>query len=261
MAESIEKDIPWSRIFVEGVAIIVSILLAFAIDAWWADRQERREETHALDVLISDLDLTIEQLTEFQSHAENIVDASLSAYKALADDVIATDRESVSDLVIKSRFRRTMKLPRAAYTNLLSTGDIRFIRDRRLRDSIIQFYQMVERNELIIEKNSTLSTDVNLSQVLVRNGLFLPLPDEVALNDIIVDRNAKIRSVLGDDFQHPPHPFWALPSDSREWDRVRSVLLQSGSDLAVNAVLTARLIDSATELKRKIRFYLEAAGN
>ncbi len=97
---------------------------------------------------------------------------------------------------------------------------------------------------------------MNLSEVLVRDGLFLPLPDEVELNDIIVDRNARIRSVLGNDFQHPPHPFWAFPPDSREWDRVRSVLLQSGSDLAVNAVLVQRLIDSATQLKTEIRSYL-----
>ena len=32
------------RLFVEGVVIVVSILLAFAIDAGWAERQERLEE-------------------------------------------------------------------------------------------------------------------------------------------------------------------------------------------------------------------------
>ncbi len=260
MADTIGKDIPWPRIIVEGLAIVVSILLAFAIDAWWADKQERREESHALDVLISDLGLTIDQLEEFQSHSMNIVNASLSAYKALADDVLASERDRISDLVVKSRFRRTMKLPRAAYTDLISTGDIRFIKDRQLRDAIIQFYQMVERSELIIEKNSTLSSDVNLTQVFVREGLFLPLPDEIELNDIITDRNAKIRSILGDEFQHPPHPFWTFPSDSREWDRVRGVLLQSGSDLAVNAVLSERLIDNAEALRERIHSYLKATS-
>jgi hypothetical protein len=33
------QDIPWVRILAESVAIVASILLAFAVDAWWADRQ------------------------------------------------------------------------------------------------------------------------------------------------------------------------------------------------------------------------------
>ena len=42
------KDIPWKRLTAEGVAIVVSILLAFAIDAWWAEQQDRRTESQIL---------------------------------------------------------------------------------------------------------------------------------------------------------------------------------------------------------------------
>jgi len=34
------KDINWPRIFAEGTAIVISILLAFTIDAWWQGRQD-----------------------------------------------------------------------------------------------------------------------------------------------------------------------------------------------------------------------------
>jgi len=34
------KAIPWPRIFAEGAIIIVSILLAFGIQAWWEDRRD-----------------------------------------------------------------------------------------------------------------------------------------------------------------------------------------------------------------------------
>jgi len=37
--------IPWKRLSVEAAAIVASILLAFAIDAWWGDRQ--RDEAEA----------------------------------------------------------------------------------------------------------------------------------------------------------------------------------------------------------------------
>ena len=42
------QDIPWKRLSVEAAAIVVSILLAFAIDAWWEERLERKEEAEQL---------------------------------------------------------------------------------------------------------------------------------------------------------------------------------------------------------------------
>ena len=48
------RSIPWKQIAVEAVAIVVSILLAFAIDAWWAERIERNVEHEALRALHSD---------------------------------------------------------------------------------------------------------------------------------------------------------------------------------------------------------------
>jgi len=38
----------WAAIVAEAVAITTSILLAFAIDAWWEDRQLRRDEQQVL---------------------------------------------------------------------------------------------------------------------------------------------------------------------------------------------------------------------
>jgi hypothetical protein len=35
------QKIPWKRLMTEGAVIVVSILLAFAIDAWWQERQDR----------------------------------------------------------------------------------------------------------------------------------------------------------------------------------------------------------------------------
>jgi len=46
MADS--QTIQWRRIAVESVAIVISILLAFAIDAWWEERKERATEAEIL---------------------------------------------------------------------------------------------------------------------------------------------------------------------------------------------------------------------
>ena len=38
------QKLPWKRLFAEGTAIVLSILLAFAIDAWWEDRSDQQAE-------------------------------------------------------------------------------------------------------------------------------------------------------------------------------------------------------------------------
>ncbi len=54
-----KTQIPWLRVFVEGVVIVASILLAFGIEAWWEGVQERQEEQEALRGLASDFAINI----------------------------------------------------------------------------------------------------------------------------------------------------------------------------------------------------------
>ncbi len=38
-----KAQVPWLRVFVEGVVIVGSFLRAFGIDAWWEEQQLGRE--------------------------------------------------------------------------------------------------------------------------------------------------------------------------------------------------------------------------
>ena len=48
------KSVQWKRLTAEGAAIVLSILLAFAIDAWWEDRGARKSEQWLLQRLKAD---------------------------------------------------------------------------------------------------------------------------------------------------------------------------------------------------------------
>jgi hypothetical protein len=48
------QQVPWRRLVAEAAAIVLSILLAFAIDAWWDDRRERRAELILFERLQAD---------------------------------------------------------------------------------------------------------------------------------------------------------------------------------------------------------------
>ena len=48
--------IAWPRLLVEGLVIVVSILLAFAIDAWWEDRQEAEKARLQIERVVAELE-------------------------------------------------------------------------------------------------------------------------------------------------------------------------------------------------------------
>ena len=48
------QKLPWKPLFAEATAIVLSILLAFAIDAWWEDRSDRQAEQLLLQRLKAD---------------------------------------------------------------------------------------------------------------------------------------------------------------------------------------------------------------
>ena len=85
MTESLA--INWKRIAVEAMAIVVSILLAFAIDAWWDDRQERIEEREVLLGLKS----------EFSRYRDDLaisIEIHANALLSTSEFIVATRRGS-----------------------------------------------------------------------------------------------------------------------------------------------------------------------
>jgi len=58
------QNIPWKRLSVEAAAIVVSILLAFAIDTWWDERLKRIEENEQLIRLRAEFNTNIERIDE-----------------------------------------------------------------------------------------------------------------------------------------------------------------------------------------------------
>ncbi|MGI9628339.1 MAG: hypothetical protein ACR2QM_16010 [Longimicrobiales bacterium] len=69
-----ERAIPWARVFVEGFVIVVSILLAFGIDAAWDQHVERREEAEILADLSAEISLNLQSLEGITAMHQRIFD-------------------------------------------------------------------------------------------------------------------------------------------------------------------------------------------
>jgi hypothetical protein len=70
------QEIPWKRLSLEATAIVVSILLAFSIDAWWNERQENVREKHQIQALITEFEgnrnHVESELEALQEHTSNL---------------------------------------------------------------------------------------------------------------------------------------------------------------------------------------------
>lgn len=60
---------PWAGIALEGAVIVVSILLAFALDAWWDERNESARVEEMLDAVASEAEDPHRQRAAFFRHA------------------------------------------------------------------------------------------------------------------------------------------------------------------------------------------------
>lgn len=91
------RDIPWPRLIAESSAIVISILLAFSIDAWWTERQETVREERQIQALIAEiegnrstLDYDLDRLREVTSNLDELTN-NLSSV-SVGDDVTVFDR-------------------------------------------------------------------------------------------------------------------------------------------------------------------------
>jgi len=76
------QRIAWKRLFAEVVAIVISILFAFSIDAWWQARGERELEVQHLLALRGSVTATIADLHEGQEQSGQ----NLRLLEEFADD-------------------------------------------------------------------------------------------------------------------------------------------------------------------------------
>ena len=247
----LQKKIPWKRTSIEAVAIVASILLAFAIDAWWAERAEERDEQESLSLIYRDLLEAQEQLRDYVSYAESASESAINAYVALSRPGTYDQNYIKGELLRVDR--RTLRIPRAAYRDLLSTGNLRIVKDRQLRDSIVRFYENMERTELILQSNNAAYLDSLLTDSYYREGLILPLnPNATGMAELDA-ANSSVFEKIPQDVRNLQDPFWQLEPDSKEWHRLRVAVLYAASVHQLGADLAEDLLDNAVSLSDSVQ--------
>lgn len=111
-----------SRLFMEGAVIVVSILLAFAIDAWWEERQEAEEAGLQIERVVAELKANVALLEEQIESLGTTTGAAKRLLSKFGPDPQPVTRTEVATLFDDLYASGTIALNRSASQSFLSSG-------------------------------------------------------------------------------------------------------------------------------------------
>lgn len=135
------------RLVREGVAIVLSILLAFAIDAWWDARQERAEELQILEALREDFLANRAEAAGTIAVHERGGALIAAAHARMPSEAAALPPDSIGATLNALAQPRTFDPVRGTLDALIGSGRLDLIRDAELRRALTVFLNLVGDSE------------------------------------------------------------------------------------------------------------------
>lgn len=234
------RETRWTQVVIELLLLIAGILIALAIDGWMEDRQDARKERLYLERLVRDFDQNLEILAEFVAFEERQAADAVLAYRPLCGRTEVADREAVVRALDHLTMRRTIRLARATYSDMLATGNLRLVRDAALRDRIVKLYEANERWSTIIDRNNQVFVDQMYLMYVLDEGLFSPRPDS-NLRQPTASAGEELARRLGLPVPARADRLWSLAPDAPERDVLCSKLWYRGL-VSVQAIDQAKIV-------------------
>ena len=166
ISQANKEKLNW--LILEGVVVVVSILLAFWIDASWDERQERRLEHTYLVAMREDVRQTIEENERVRSLQSKLVEEARATLALILSDARLSDDIRTSFLVIS--------LPAESmdtYRDLVSSGNTTIISNPDVRSAMANLLQRIEYNDRA--ENWALGLQTSL-----RNTVLASAPDAMS---------------------------------------------------------------------------------
>lgn len=132
------RKIPWNRLAAEGFVVVASILLAFAIDAWWDGHLEDRREDRQLAAMREDFFASsvaiVEVLESIEQHA-NGVDELISMLKSAEGESVQVPGHLLGYAI----GWRTSDVSTSTLDTLIASGDLNQLENEDLRRDLAGF--------------------------------------------------------------------------------------------------------------------------
>ncbi len=157
------KEASWKRLALEATAIVVSILLAFAIDAWWESRIDREAEQSAIKRLILEFEYNSEEIAKSKDRHQGALAATEQLLALMKPGQQGLGGSTSIGNMLEQCLQNPTIDPRLGTTNsLIASGDLHLLRDEHLQSMLTEWpamaanlidWQIIERThgeELIL---------------------------------------------------------------------------------------------------------------
>ena len=154
-----KERLDWRYGITELVIVVAGVMIALGADQWVRGRADIGLEGRYLDDLAIDLRSDTAQLGAAIRLAESRASLGHSVLRAAAGDTILAP----TDLVVFLERQFYFAFPaysRTTMSDLMSTGNLRLIRDRELRRRLSEYYQTIDRLEQWTENWRLVQQDV-----------------------------------------------------------------------------------------------------
>jgi hypothetical protein len=138
MTES--QKLSWKRLSVEAAAIVGSILLAFAIDAWWDGKQQRQELEEILRSLHDDFSQNLVIIDAASEGHKNIRRAAEHLMKYTGTDGIGNGSpEEIAQAILAISDRALLQPRRGSLDSILNSGRWESLDNVELRSELAEW--------------------------------------------------------------------------------------------------------------------------
>jgi len=149
---------PVYRLFLEGLVIVASILLAFGIDAWWDARQERERVEAALQSVADEVTQNRGEIERAAAANRRRVERLRWFIDAAPTDIASQPVDALLDAAFSVARPNTYDGGGGALSGLVASGDLSLIPDSDLRRQLLEWQSIPQEVSEDFEDALLLST-------------------------------------------------------------------------------------------------------
>ena len=205
----------WRDALRDIVIVVLSILIAFGLDAWWDHRSDRRDERESLEAVSHELTTALFLLDESGRSHQRVLDAATRLLAAVRSG--PAQRSDLENDIADLLGVETFDPPTGSVEALLASGQIGLVRDDSIRTMLaaypVWFADYAEEESLAREHHENhlfpyLRGRISLRNVAVGDSLLPGVPpSELATNsaglltslefeNLVTERAVNMRTVL-----------------------------------------------------------------
>ena len=136
--------VAWKRLAIEAPVIVISILLAFAIDAWWEERGERQAEIVLLERLRADYIEIQSALRLVEDEHREASDACIFLMDMAVGEALPATADVDRMVAVVFLASRTFNPGSGAVASFQSSDAARLVRNQLLADKLLAWSGLVE---------------------------------------------------------------------------------------------------------------------